>query len=72
MEREALNALLEVHGQDVHAPTRDSEIEVGRNALAVVADAVQDAAHVVDEEPSSAWLVDEEHHPRSLAVDIRK
>src|SRR5258705_9027045 len=70
VEREALKTLLEIHRYDVQIPLRRSKIEIRRQVLAVIADGVQDSVHVADEEPPRARLVDEQHHPRSLAIDI--
>ena len=71
VKREALEAPLVAHRLHGHAPPRVADIEKLGYALAVVADAVEQAAHVVDEHAARARLVDEQHHARRLPIDVR-
>src|SRR5262245_61888837 len=70
MERKALHAPLAPAGLDDDTPGRCVDVDVLTHALAVVADGVDGAAHVVHEETTCARLVDERHHPRCQAVHV--
>src|SRR6185369_12269488 len=57
---------------DVHTPVRCVDVDIRRNCLAVVADGIERAAHVVDKEPPRSWFVDEQHHPCGFTANVRK
>lgn len=63
--------LLGVDRLDRHAPLCIVDVEVRRDGLAVVADGVEHAGHRVDEQPPCVRLIEDEVHPRRLAVRIR-
>ena len=63
MEREALKSALVALRVDVDAPLRVVDVEIERHGLAVARNRVQRSAHVVDEQPPRARLVDEQHRP---------
>ena len=72
MEGEALETALAAGRLDLERPARGGEIEIRRDGPAVVADGVDDAAHVVDEQAAGARLIDQPHHARGLAIDVRQ
>ena len=75
MEREALQPDYhdpsELGRLDVDIPPRLAGIKVSSHAP-VVANGVDEAPHVVDEETAGARLVDEHHGPGGRPVDVRK
>jgi hypothetical protein len=70
VKREALESALTPGGLDAHAPARVVDVHVLGDGRAVVADAVEWPAHVVDEEAAGARLVDEQHHAGWLAPGV--
>ena len=70
VEGKALEAALAAGGLHADAPLRIVDVEVERDGLAVVADAVERATHVVDEQPPRGRLVFKVHHPRRHTVDV--
>ena len=70
VEGEALEPALATGGLHRVCPVRGVDIEVERNGFAVVAHAVERPAHVADEQPARARLVNKVHHPRRDAVDV--
>ena len=72
MEGEALKPALAATRLDVELRVWGGEVEIPGDGLPVVADRVQQAAHVVDEQAARPRLIDEEHHARRLLVDVRE
>ena len=70
MEREALEPALVAPRLDAQSPCGGGEIEIPGHGPAVVADAVQQAAHVVDKQAARSRLIDQEHHPCRLPIDV--
>jgi hypothetical protein len=69
-ESKALEAPLEVGGLHLDAPILGVQVEVELDGLAVVADGVKRAAHVVDEQAARSGLVEQEHHAGGLAGKV--
>ena len=72
MEGEALEAALPARRLDGDRPRRGGQVEIRRDGPAIVADGVDEAVHVVDEQPPGARLVDEPHHARGAAAEVRQ
>ena len=71
MENKTLHAPFPAGRFDGDLPALGVDVEIPGHGLAVVADAVQRAAHIIDEHATRAGLIDQQHHARRLALQIR-
>jgi hypothetical protein len=72
MEREALKAAFPTHRLHRRAPAGRVQVEIWLDGPAVIADPVEETAHVVDEQAACARFIHEEHHAGGFAADVRQ
>ena len=71
MEGEALHSRFSATRLHTDFPSWIIDVDVLHDRLAIVADTVERAAHVVDEDATRARLIDQSHHPCGRSIDVR-